>query len=572
MTASKSLKAAALFIFFGIFYLLPLNGRLLWQPDETRYAEISREMLARGDWIVPQFLGLRYFEKPVAGYWLNNISLWLFGENNFAVRLAPAICTALSAALILWLALRLWQDRRKAWSAAIIYLSSFLVYAIGTYSTLDAMLALWLTAVMAGCHALIGAPSARQKIIAAILAGFACGMAFMTKGFLALVIPVIAVASYMLWQRRIKELFIYGLVMAAAAALISAPWALAIAWKEPDYWNYFFWVEHIQRFAADNAQHKRPFWFYLPILVAGTLPWLGLLPPALMQGWQRRRAQPELLYLLCWAVMPFLFFSIAKGKLPTYILPCFAPLALLMAHVAIEAIDRERWRMLTVNGRINGIVGVLLIVVFISAVLTVKPLYEPDEHFKIALALTAFLFWSFIGWWAAHRDKNKSARRWWLAALCPLLLGLTAGHILPQKTVAAKQPQDFINTIRAELSDSRAILSNNVGIAAGLAWKMKRSDITLFDKKGELEYGLSYADSAKRFVSAEQFPDWLEEARRHGNVSLLLLDGKPEALPKPDEMLTAASGTTGNSTAENGTAKSSAAEERLILLYYRQTP
>jgi len=535
----KGMWSTIILVFFALVYLVPLNTRLLWQPDETRYAEVSREMLQRGDWVVPHLLGLRYFEKPVAGYWFNNISQMIFGDSNFAVRFGSVFSTMVSAILVFWLANLMWRNRQTAYMATLIYLSTTLVFSIGTYSVLDPMITLWMTAAMVASYFCLRVSRTPQKALSWIALGLACGMGFMTKGFLALALPVIAVLPIIWREKRFKTLLGWGPLAVFSAVILSLPWVLAIAHREPDFWNYFFWVEHIQRFAESNAQHKAPFWYYLPVLCLGALPWLGLLPGALRDGWTKRVIRPELFFLLSWAIMPLIFFSIAKGKLPTYILPCFAPLALLMADHLAQIRQSEKLRALKANGIINTVFGVLMAVavLVISGLLPfhIKATYTPAESQRAMIGILCFAVWALAG----AMSLTDLKKRWYWAAICPLVLALLVGQAIPQKVMHSKQPQAFLTKNLALLQDSRYVLTDNVGVATAVAWTLKRSDILMFDEKGELQYGLSYPDAKDSLVDSASFPAWLQKAREEGNVSVILrLDrnaGVKSNLPTADQ-------------------------------------
>jgi len=346
--------ALLLLSFFLLAYILPLGARVLLEPDETRYAEIPREMIASGDWIVPHLNGLRYFEKPVLGYWVHAGSLLLFGESNFAVRLPSALAVGLSALLIFSLIGRaLRPDDRKdnypALLAVLVFLSNFEVFGIGNTAVLDSLFSFFLTAtITAFFFASEEMPRSRREKIFLILSGLSCGLGFLTKGFLAFAVPVLALVPYLLLQRRYFDLFRMSLLPLFAAVLVSLPWAMLIHSREPDFWHFFFWNEHIRRFLADNAQHKESFWFFVLTAPAMFIPWTFMIPaaaPGIRALLKEPGVKGRLLRLsVCWLAIPFLFFSFSNGKLLTYILPCFPPAAILMSFGLLEAFKKGRWK------------------------------------------------------------------------------------------------------------------------------------------------------------------------------------------------------------------------------------
>ncbi len=318
----------------------------MWTPDETRYAQISQEMLQSGNWVAPHFMGIRYFEKPAGGYWLIALGQAVFGQNLFGVRIASALTSGLSVLLAYLIARRLWNDPRKSFACALLYLSFGLIAGQAGYSNLDPQFTLWVNLSLVALWFALDSSTPRSRLGAWAVLGFACAMGFMTKGFLAWALPVLIALPYMLWQRRLGELLRYGPLAICVAVLVCLPWVLAIHSQEPDFWRFFFWNEHIRRFSADNAQHVRPWWFFLPIIAVSCLPWAGLLPSTLRATWQQKR-QPAIAFLALWLLLPLVFFSLSNGKLPTYIMPCLLPLALLMGHTLSDLLRLRQARTIS---------------------------------------------------------------------------------------------------------------------------------------------------------------------------------------------------------------------------------
>ena len=301
-------------------WLGALGVRPLYKTDESRYAEIPREMVASGDWLTPRLNGFKYFEKPPLQYWATAAFFEAFGERDWAARLWTALTALAGIALAYAFANRVYGAPAGLLAAAILVASPLYVL-LGQINTLDMGVSFFLSA------AIFAFALGRM-----VWFWIACALAVLSKGLIGIVLPAGAIGVYILarWDwallKRMK-LFSGGLLFLA----IAAPWFIAVSLANTEFFHFFFIQEHFQRFTTRIHGRYQPMWYFLPILAAGIAPWLLLLVPALRRSLPTKRdGQFDTpLFLAIWALLVFAFFSVSSSKLPSYILPIFPPLAVL---------------------------------------------------------------------------------------------------------------------------------------------------------------------------------------------------------------------------------------------------
>lgn len=486
-----------IFVLFLLIYVLPLNVRPLVIPDETRYAEIAREIVETGDWIVPRLDGVRYFEKPILGHWLNALSIEAFGTNAFAVRLPSALAVGLSALILFFLVCRFTGDVVAGVMAASVFLTCLEVFAVGTFCVLDSIFSMFVTASMAAFFLALMETRPITRIIFLVGAGITCGLAFLTKGFLAFVIPAIVFVPFSIWQHRLKDLLHVFWLPIITAVLTALPWGIVIHLKEYDFWHYFFWVEHIDRFISpDGGQHPYPFWFFVPVIIVGTLPWTTQMIGVIYGFRKNLFNNPLLRFSICWFLFPFLFFSICRGKLATYILPCFPPLVVLFA-IGL----REECKTGEVAGfkQSNRIAIILLLISILALIVTQTfipetKIYRLGETWKILFIIIGLLAYVVL---LIHVGASANqSRRFVFSCMAPLMLMFSLPFVIPDKLIEKKTPIDFLSQYENRIGPNTFIVSDNY-LTPAVCWCYKRNDVLLLDKAGEFTYGLKYDDLSK---------------------------------------------------------------------------
>jgi len=333
----------------SLTFLVGLGRGAITDADEAFYAEAAREMVQSGDFVTPFYNYEPRFQKPILYYWLTAGAYAVTGGPGEAGARFWAALSGIGLVLITAACARRWFDDGVALLSGSIVATSFGYYSIGRMALPDLPLTFFITlAIWSGWVAMLEDDRHRTRWV--LLSAVALSLGFLTKGPVGAIIPALVVVPVVLLERRRLNLRGSDLVLGGLVfALIALPW-YGVMWSRHGtaYLEGFFLGDNLERFATERFNDPRPWWFYIPVLMGGLLPWTPLALVWVRPVWRfltrRKDIETLELRLILWAALPLLFYSLSVGKQPRYILPVLPPLAILLATSVLE---RTRdWRSL----------------------------------------------------------------------------------------------------------------------------------------------------------------------------------------------------------------------------------
>lgn len=500
----------------GFFYMLWLGAHPLFTPDEGRYSEVAREMTVTGDYITPRLNGVAFLDKPILYYWLQASAIKLFGLKEWALRFWPALI-ALVGCMTTYIAGRLLFNRRAGILAAVMLATNPLYYGAAHYANLDLEVAVLISTTLLFALVALQAPSNRQRTVFILLAYLFCGLAALTKGLIGLAFPIMIIGAWITLLNRWKMLSKMRLLTGACIFIaITVPWYLLAQHANPQFFHFFFVTQQFQRFLT-QADFNNPTaaWFYIPIVLAGFLPWSIFLFQALAQQikniWKNPKQHATELFLLLWLVIIFAFFSFPKSKTVGYILPVFPALALMTGNYLSQCWEKPKAK---------GIFFATLSFIILCILITTACLLVPHtKSIEIARGLVPYLtntavLFSIAGIAACFLlFKNKVAKLFsglTIVAVIFLLILLASASAMNQKTIkplimqlkSIVMPQDEVVTFFRYYQDLPLYLERRVTIVAD--WHAP--DIIHNDNwVRELWFGMPFQDTSDWLIEEPTF-------------------------------------------------------------------
>lgn len=467
------LTVAALAALFGL--AAGLGGYRLLDPDEGRNAEVAREM-ARGDgWVVPHLNGLPYADKPVLFFATVGASIKAFGANEAAARLPALVFTLLTLATVFWFARRRFGNE-AAWTATIATATMPFTLAYARTVIFDSALTLWVVLALIGFYEAIegaGSDDTRPNPVASdrrdlprepgtadkrplwrALAWAAMALGVLTKGPVAVALPLLVTVPYAIWRRRVR--FLVDAVAPLLFLVILLPWLFAMSRRVPGFLEYALVTETGRRLATPELQRTEPIWYFLIILPAAALPWSVVAAAA---WWRGRTSRPPTinragLYLALWLLVPLVFFSLSQSKRPQYILPLMPAVGLAVAYQWSHA-SRRIPSIRAGAVVLLALAGVLAFTRhrMVSWIPTTPEVAEAIPGTALALALICFV--AALIAWAGSRVREVAL----LGFTLPVAAIPTASHRLMDAIAADRSAATLAAAIAPALGPSAEVVT-----------------------------------------------------------------------------------------------------------------
>jgi 4-amino-4-deoxy-L-arabinose transferase-like glycosyltransferase len=364
----------ALLLCLAAIWLGLLSGvRPLTLPDEGRYSGVAWDMLRSGDLSTPLIDGMPYFHKPPLFYWLDALSMRVFGMNEWALR-APSLLGAWLALFGMYAFVRRYRGVAAARVTTLVLATLPLFYGGAQFANLDMLVAGLISAcVLAGADTVLRRARGEPWRASSVLTGVLAALGILAKGLIGLALPGVVLALWLILRRDGRGfLALIWPPAILAFAVVAVPWCWLMQSRYPEFFNYFFVYQHFERFAGGGFNNQEAFWFYVPVLVGTALPWslwgLGVLRKPFWRAGADTGGVRRLMAL--WVAVVVVFFSIPASKLVGYVMPALPPLAFLLAEAVRESVERDGPGSMRHGRRAFIAFGVAMLIGVVAVVVT----------------------------------------------------------------------------------------------------------------------------------------------------------------------------------------------------------
>lgn len=497
----------------ALWFSLCLGNRPFATPDEGRYVEIPREMVVSNDYVTPRLNGVKYFEKPPLFYWLQAASIKAFGIHEGAMRLW-CVFFGILGCLATWFVGRRFYGPSVGMAACLVLATSPLYYALSRLIILDMAITAFVSLSLFSFLMAVHTPAGFQRRLWAWGFYGCSALGVLTKGLMALAIPGPVILIWVVWGGRWKDLWPAYIPSGAFLFFaIAAPWHILASLKNPEFAYKYFIVEHVLRYTTSLHMRTQPFWFFAPVLLLGLFPWVSLLWGAVREGLQASFSKEQrgvTLFFLIWAGWTVGFFSLSNSKLIPYILPCFPPLALVLATYWVKI--RQSGQGAATRQSIRIFVGIasLLSMGGLTALWMVPQLIDHRPYLwadftvlsgtLLTLGVAAAVL-LYCQRWKGALNAIPLAALALVISLIRLMPELQRPSIKPlaQTILAQKKTGDVVGSYKAYYQDLPVYMNQLV---------------TVIDAQGELEFGCIVEDCTQWMWDEKKFlKAWKGEKR-----------------------------------------------------------